>query len=101
MKKYEELENKVKELQEEIERLKKKEQNSFIPEGFDLKLVLKILNGTEPLSRLYSAFEFNSTEQGYEYWAAIAECFNQLYDCDIIQLQEWVIRSYQQEFDSK
>lgn len=98
MTKYKELENKIKELQEEIDRLKKEEQKP-LPEGFNRQKVLNILNGKEPIKSLYSAFEFNTTEQGYKYWSNIAECRYQdwLEYHDIIQLQEWVILSYQKE----
>lgn len=99
MTKYEELENKIKELQEEVDRLKKEEQNP-LPEGFNRQKVLNILNGKEPIESLYAAFEFNTTEQGYIYWSDIAECGcqNGFNDHEIIQLQKWVILSYQQEF---
>lgn len=99
MTKYEELENKIKELQEEVDRLKKEERNP-LPGGFNRQKVLDILNGKEPIISLYSAFEFNTTEQGYKYWSNIAEgrWQNWLDDQDIIRLQEWVILSYQREF---
>lgn len=99
MTKYEELENKIKELQVEVERLKNEEKNP-LPAGFDRQKVLNILNGKESMPSLYSAFEFNTTKQGYKYWANLAECRYQDYlgDQDIIQLQEWVILSYQKEF---
>lgn len=101
MTKYEELENKIKELQAEVDRLKKEERNP-LPEGFNRKNVLNILNGKEPLESLYSAFEFNTTEQGYRHWSNIAECRyqNWLDYQDIIRLQEWVILSYQQQYEN-
>lgn len=101
MTKYEELEKRVKELQTEIDRLKKEEQNQ-LPETFNRQKVLNILNGKEPIQSLYSAFEFQSTSKGFKYWADIAECRYQdwLEDCAIIQLQEWVILSYQKQYEN-
>lgn len=101
MTKYEELEKRVKELQEEIDRLKKEEQKP-LPEGFNRQKVLNILNGKEPIQSLYGAFEFQSTSEGFKYWADIAECRYQdwLDDCGIIQLQEWVILSYQKQYEN-
>lgn len=98
MKKYQELEAKLAELQQEVERLKKEEKNS-LPEDFKRGIVLEILNN--PLSNhtlLYHAFIWDSTTQGRNYWDAICNGEQTLNYVAVIQLQKWVILSYQQEY---
>jgi hypothetical protein len=98
MKKYEQLENRISELQKEVERLKKEEEEEEkdkLPESFDRKPTIKVLDGD--LSSLNSAFIWSSTLQGEQYWSIIAKGYEVLTYADIIQLQKWVILSYQQE----
>ena len=100
MKKYQELENKVKELQEEIERLKKEEEKEDkLPKAFERKYALEFLKTYSDYS-LNEAFHWDTTPQGGSYWANI--CIDLRHkskyvvpDKAIIQIQKWVILSYQ------
>jgi len=103
MKKYQELETKVKELQEEIERLKKEEEEekgNKLPEGFDRMYALKFLETYSCLD-LQRSFLWKSTIQGHDYWHNIYHSSgrNSKYvvvsDKAIIQIQKWVILSFQ------
>ena len=102
MKKYQGLETKVKELQEEIERLKKEEEKEDkLPEEFDRKYALEFLK-TYSRYELQRSFLWDSTPQGDEYWRDIYDSIflsvNLEYvvpDKAIIQIQKWVILSYQ------
>lgn len=104
MKKYQELENKIKELQAEVERLKNEEKTNELPEKFDRNQVIKFLQ--EPcLSNLITAFNWATTPQGDDYWNEIAVTAqrNKKYkvpDEAIIQLQKWVIQSFQKEYET-
>jgi hypothetical protein len=99
MKKYEELEIQIKELQEEVNRLKREEKENKLPDCFNRKSVLSILNDPERnVYLLESAFEWKDTPQGDSYWIEIYDGNEYLTSGDIIQLQQWVILSYQQEF---
>jgi hypothetical protein len=99
MKKYEQLENQIAELKKEVERLKneekKEEEKDKLPLNFGRKDVIGFLNGKH--NRLQTAFTWNSTPQGHEHWKYIYMGMNPLTNEDIIQLQKWVILSYQQE----
>jgi hypothetical protein len=96
MKKYQELETKVKELQEEIERLKQEEK---LPNGFNRVNALEFLE-TYFCDNLPKAFSWGDTPQGYEYWRNIYnssirnnfECV--VPDKAIIQIQKWGILSF-------
>lgn len=93
MKKSQELELQVKELQKEIEMLKRQEE---IPTRFDRKLALRYLESRKVVD-LVGAFDWEDTDQGVEYWGEIY-VGGILSEADIIQIQEWIIRSYVQEF---
>ena len=96
MKKYEKLEGQIAELQKEVERLKKEEEEKDkLPESFLRKRTLEVLNGNP--SSLAFAFTWKSTPQGLLYWTNIARGYEDLTSEDIIQLQKWVILSYQQQ----
>lgn len=98
MKKYQELEAKIAELQQEVERLKKEEKNS-LPEDFKRGIVLEILDRPQTKYKLlYHAFSWVSTIQGHYYWEAISDGDQIMTKDDFIQLQKWVILSYQQEY---
>jgi hypothetical protein len=102
MKKYQDLENKVKELQEEIERLKKEEeQEDKLPEGFDRNYALKFLKNYSRFD-LQLAFVWLETPPSRDYWNALYICLkdNPRYivpDEVIIQIQKWVILSFQND----
>ena len=103
MKKYQELETKIAELQKEVERLKKEEekQKNSLPKDFNRSIVLEILDN--PLSNhklLSQAFIWDSTTQGHDYWEAICDGIETLNYVAMIQLQKWVILSYQQQYEN-
>jgi hypothetical protein len=98
MKKYQDLENKVKELQAEIERLKQEEKEDKLPEGFDRDYALKFLKNYSCYD-LERAFYWSYTPQGDDYWRNIHHPLenNPKYgvpDEVIIQIQKWVILSF-------
>jgi hypothetical protein len=103
MKKYQDLENKVKELQAEIERLKQEEEKEDkLPDSFNRDYALKFLK-TYSHCDLHGAFTWSDTPQGDAYWRNII--YNSLRDNPkyvvpdkaIIQIQKWVILSYQND----
>lgn len=108
-KKYQELEAKIAELQAEVERLKKEEKDNQLPEDFHRYHALLFLNenkdSQERVDHINLAFRWITTPQGGEYWRNISD---NLEGCStysvpqeaIIQIQKWVIQSYQQEFES-
>ena len=104
MKKYQELETKIKELQAEVERLKNKEKANKLPKKFDRDQAMTFLQ--EPsYTSLDKAFIWDYTPQGVEYWEKIADevDHNKKYKIPtdaIIQLQKWVIQSYQEEYET-
>lgn len=97
----EEHKKQIQKLQEEIDRLKKEEQETKLPKDFNRELVIKFLN-TSNSNYLEKAFFWWDTPQGINYWDRI------YYSSDlrsytvpeeaIIQLQKWVIQSYQQQY---
>jgi hypothetical protein len=101
MKKYQDLENKVKELQAEIERLKQEEKEDKLPADFNRDYALKFLK-TYSHCDLHGAFHWGDTPQRYDYWKNIYNSLenNPKYvvsDEIIIQIQKWVILSYQND----
>ena len=100
MKKYQELENKIKEIQAEVDRLKKEEEEeNKLPRGFNRNYAIWFLNCFHP-SHLQKAFAWHSTPQGHDYWFDIYKNLNidpeyVVPDKAIIQIQKWVILSYQ------
>jgi molecular chaperone GrpE (heat shock protein) len=100
MKKYQELENKVKEIQAEIDRLKKEEEKeNELPRDFKLNHALRFLKSFST-NNLESAFEWFHTPQGHDYWFDIYKNLNiddehVVPDKAIIQIQKWVILYYQ------
>jgi hypothetical protein len=99
---YQQLEQKIQELQAEVDRLKAQEKKDKLPENFDRQDVFDFLNDPEHYS-LESAFDWDNTPQGCAYWNDI-ECDSgekenyKVPDEAIIQLQKWVILSYQQQY---
>jgi hypothetical protein len=94
VKKSQELELQVKELQKEIERLKRQEEG--IPIRFDRECALRYLESRKDVD-LGGAFDWEDTAQGQGYWGEIYDG-GILSETDIIQIQGWIIRSYVQEF---
>ena len=109
---YQELEQQIKTLQEEhqkqvqklqvqVERLKKEEQESKLPEEFNRGCVINFLKNPNR-DDLDCAFKWRLTPQGHDYWCYIYHCLcNPRYKVPekaIIQLQKWVIQSYQKQY---
>lgn len=96
MKKYQELEQKIQELQKEVDRLKSKERE--LPDCFDIKNVLKLLDDPQS-DYLDFAFQWTDTPQGEDFWNKIN---HDLYRKNITtlpqeaidQLKDWVIVYY-------
>ena len=95
MKKSEELELQVKELQKEIEKLKRQEDG--VPKEFQRHVAIFYLKNRD-VDDLGGAFLWEDTAQGEEHWGNIYEGDALLSKDDIIQIQEWIIRSYVQDF---
>ena len=99
MKKYEQIENQIAELKKEVERLKneekKEEEKNKLPLLFSRTDVIGFLDGKH--YRLQRAFNWQTTPQGHNHWSHIFEGKKSLTNEDIIQLQKWVILSYQQD----
>lgn len=116
--KYKHLEDKVKELQAEIDRLKKEEKYQNLPLEFDRNAVLSFLEmyknggvtGAELSVKIHSSFIWQSTPQGGEYWSNIYHSFlrnkygiikdGEIPKEAILQLQSWVIQSYKEQYGS-
>ncbi len=105
MKKYQELENKIAELQKEVDRLKEEEKQHKLPKDFDRDACIKFLEEFIYWD-LNQSFYWRDTPQGVDYWHKI---YVNLYESDsyevpqdaIIYIQGLVIKSYQQQFESK
>lgn len=104
MKKYQELENKIKELQEEVQRLKQEEKENQLPENFDRNMTIMFLENPS-FGALDKAFLWYTAPQGELYWSDIADQLvcNKEYKVPneaIIQLQKWMIQSFLEEYES-
>jgi hypothetical protein len=98
MKKYQKLEQQVKELQKEIDRLKEEEKQNKIPKCFKLDLALSFLDSPNKCD-LYDMFDWDPSPQGYIFWKLIYDNLEQnsnykVPDEAIIQIQKWVIEYY-------
>ena len=98
---FQDLEQQIKTLQEEIDRLKKEEQETKLPKDFNRESVINFLSNPN-IDDLEEAFDLWDTPQGHYYWGRI---YSNLFDYSykvpekaIIQLQKWVIQSYQQQY---
>jgi hypothetical protein len=104
MKKHQELEDKIVELQKEVDRLKEEEKQNELPDGFTRDFCIKFLENFDCCD-LNRSFTWRDTPQGEHYWVKI---YNNLDESDyevpqdaIIYIQGLVIKSYQQGFGSK
>jgi hypothetical protein len=99
MKKYQQLEQQVKELQKEIERLKKEEeQENKLPKDFKLDPALSFLD-CPTTWELSNMFDWDKSPQGFRFWHIILDNLEQdsdykVPDEAIIQIQKWVIEFY-------
>ena len=102
MKKYEKLEQQVKEIQKEIDRLKKEEKEVKLPNRFKRNYAISFLENPNHAD-LCNMFDWESSPEGINYWDALSDKIldNSQYEVpqeDIIQIQGWVIESYKQEY---
>jgi hypothetical protein len=95
MKKYQQLESQIKELQAEVERLKQEEASNKLPRNFAIDVVKKILDDGDT-DYLEYAFKWSDTPQGFMYWYNISCANEPLTDKAIIQLQKWMIMYLEQ-----
>jgi hypothetical protein len=99
---YHQLEEKIQELQAEVDRMKAQEKKSKLPGSFDREEVLKFLS--DPYNcGLDCAFDWFDTPQGDDYWNRIGDDAGDDENYKIpkkakIQLLEWVVESYQQQY---
>ena len=101
MKNYEQLENQIKELQAEVERLKKEEE-SKLPKGFSRKNAIAFLGDPNDAS-LFDAFPWDNTPQGSLYWSIICDSlehtpYYKVPQEAIMAIQSWVIESYKEQY---
>ena len=89
MKKYEQLEIQIEELQKEVQRLKREERLNKLPDLFVIDTAKKVTEGSTTV--LMYAFKWSSTPQGDDYWRSIMVGTQKLSRADIIQIQRWII----------
>jgi sugar-specific transcriptional regulator TrmB len=89
MTKYQELEEKIKEMQAEVDRLKQEEKDNQLPIRFVYESAKKVLSGDK--DAVDDMCIWDSTPQGQDHWEAIYEERKDLTDKDIIQIQKWCI----------
>jgi len=89
MKKYEQLESQIQELQKEVERLKREERLNKLPNGFNIDESKEVIRGN--VKSIDVAFLWTDTPQGAEYWRNIFTESKKLSKSDIIQIQRWII----------
>ena len=100
---YKQLEQKVAELQKEIERLKKEEKENSLPCLFNQEYSINVLKAVDSQNvndfrkALFDAFQWISTSQGWDYWNVRYYNINRFDDKDYAQIQKWIIMSFQQE----
>ena len=89
MKKYEQLEIQIEELQKEVQRLKREERLNKLPDAFVIDSAKKVTEGST--TALMYAFKWTSTPQKDGYWRSIMVGTQKLNKSDIIQIQRWII----------
>jgi hypothetical protein len=99
MKKYQELENKIAQLQQEVDRLKQEEKQNELPDGFNRDACIRFLE-TFSTSDLFNSFTWKDTPQGTKYWIKIHANIHKLDSYEvpkeaIIYIQSLIIKSYQ------
>ena len=103
MTKYEQLENQIKELQAEVERLKKEEETSTkLPLSFSREKAIAFLKNPTAIL-LDEAFLWWSTPQGSSYWVDIEsslhkKSYYKVPQEAIMAIQSWVIESYKEQY---
>jgi conjugal transfer/entry exclusion protein len=99
MKKYEQLENQIQELQKEVQRLKREERLNKLPDSFFIDRAKKVIGGDT--SELIYAFRWTDTPQGDEYWRNIFTESKKLSKSDIIQIQRWIITAQENQLNKQ
>ena len=98
---FEQLEQQIKEIQKEIERLKRQQERSKLPSYFNRTHAILFLENLSS-DDLNVAFSVDDTPQGEDYWLKmIDELDNPNYQVPleaIIQIQSWVIESYKEQY---
>jgi 16S rRNA C967 or C1407 C5-methylase (RsmB/RsmF family) len=89
MKKYEQLEAQIKEIQKEVERLKQEEANNKLPDAFKIDEAKEVIRGN--VKFLMLAFRWRDTLEGSRHWSDIFSNRKKLSNADIIQIQRWII----------
>lgn len=102
MSKYEQLENQIRGLQAEVERLKKEEEKTKLPKGFSRENAIAFLEAPSP-GKLDLAFPWCKTPQGTNYWGDISSSLikDSSYKVPqeaIMAIQSWVIESYKEKY---
>lgn len=110
MKKYEQLEEQVRKLQEEVKNLvakidhlkKEEEKRDKLPKGFSREDAIEFLGKFDRAS-LCRAFIWFYTPQGEDYWDNISSHLqkNNLYKVPqeaVMAIQSWVIESYKEKY---
>jgi hypothetical protein len=99
MKKYEQLESQIQELQKEVERLKREERLNKLPDSFSIDNAKKVTEGST--NALRYAFLWTDTPQGDGYWRNINEGTNKPSKSDIIQIQRWIITAQENKLNQQ
>lgn len=97
-KEADQMRQRLQELESKISLMKERK----LPEYFDRSQAIAFLEN-QPFRGRYSeeldrAFTWDDTPQGHDHWREIAEGHAQLTDSDKIQIQDWIITSYIDEF---
>ncbi len=88
------IETQIKRLENEKKQIEEEIKKRFIPDQFNLKDCLFILDdpcSTRSKDALEFAFNWESTIQGHTYWEAISYGRHDFSDLDIQSIQTWVI----------
>lgn len=92
------MRQKLQELEGKISKMKEKK----LPDCFNRSHAIAVLENRPFPGRynedLDSAFAWDDTPQGHDHWRDIAEGHAQLTDADKIQIQQWIITSFIEEF---
>lgn len=97
-KEADQMRQRLQELESKIPKLKERK----FPDWFNRVHAIAFLEN-QPFQGFYNeelvlAFTWDDTPQGHDYWSDIAKGDAQLTDADKIQIQEWIITSFIDEF---
>ena len=94
MKTQQQLKNEITDLEAQLNCLREQYQKVFLPENFNITAATESLDDRKSLC---SAFEWDTTPQGREYWEARYEGIFPLDSTDVMQIQKWIIIAQQRE----